>query len=199
MTTKGQMKPTSWQGDFNGVPGRREQPNQWPRTYDCSQYSNRPDLQKKSRKKSSIVGTIIKQVKKLRSSNAFQNSKSTQHCDNNSINSNINLDLGFSEIKDKTTVPNPLNPSIKHISLTVPSTTKCRLCSDLESAAMAVARPTTIECLLQLGGRPLCCACCSGHCSKSAANAWRSLPPARHRDERSTILFAPNSSLADSC
>ena len=36
------------------------------------------DLQKKLRKKSSIVGTIIEQAKKLRSSNAFQNSKSAQ-------------------------------------------------------------------------------------------------------------------------
>ena len=79
MTTNGQMKPTSWQGEFNGVLGRREEPNQRPRTYDRIQYSNRPGLQKKSRKESSIVGTIIKQAKKLRSrNNAFQNSKSTQ-------------------------------------------------------------------------------------------------------------------------
>ena len=39
----------------------------------------------------------------------------TQNRHNNSISSNINLDLGFSEIKDKTTVHNPLNPSIKII------------------------------------------------------------------------------------
>ena len=32
---------------------------------------------------------------------------------NRIVNSNINLDLGFSEIKDRITVPNPLNPSIK--------------------------------------------------------------------------------------
>ena len=39
----------------------------------------------------------------------------TQNRHDNSITgySNINLDLGFSEIKDKATVPNPLNPSIK--------------------------------------------------------------------------------------
>ena len=35
------------------------------RAYDRIQYSNRPDLQKKSRKKSNIVGTIIEQAKKL--------------------------------------------------------------------------------------------------------------------------------------
>ena len=28
LTTKGQIKPTSWQGKFNGVSGQREQPNQ---------------------------------------------------------------------------------------------------------------------------------------------------------------------------
>ena len=33
----------------------------------------------------------------------------TQNRHNNSINSNINLDLGFSEIKDETRIPNPLN------------------------------------------------------------------------------------------
>jgi hypothetical protein len=37
------------QGEYNGVPGRREQPNQWLRTYDRIQHSNRPDLQKKQR------------------------------------------------------------------------------------------------------------------------------------------------------
>ena len=43
MTTKEQMKPTSRQGDFCRI-----------------QYSDRSDLQKKSRKKSSIVRTSIK-------------------------------------------------------------------------------------------------------------------------------------------
>ena len=33
-----------------------------------------------------------------------------------SINSNINLDLEFSEIKDRILVPNPLNPSIKIVA-----------------------------------------------------------------------------------
>ena len=45
--------------------------------------------------------------------------------------------------------------------------TKCkpaRLCSDLESAVMAVARPATTEFLLQKGGSPLCYArCASSH------------------------------------
>ena len=61
ITTKGQMKPTSWQGEFNGVPARREQRlgNQWPRTHGRIQCFIWPDLQKKSRKKSSIVWTII--------------------------------------------------------------------------------------------------------------------------------------------
>ena len=97
MTTKGQMKPTSWQDEFNSIPGWREQPIQWPQTYDSIQYSYRPDHQNKSQKKGSIVRTIIEQVKKQRSSNVFQNSKST----NDSINSNINLGLGFPEIKTK--------------------------------------------------------------------------------------------------
>ena len=44
------------------------------------------------------------------------------------------------------------------ISPTVPSATECRLCSDLKSAVMAVARPATTKSLLQLGLRPLCCA-----------------------------------------
>jgi hypothetical protein len=68
------------QGECNGVPGRREQPNQWLRTYDRFQHSNRPDLQKKQRKKSSIVGTTIEPLaaKQPSSSNEFQNSKLTQ-------------------------------------------------------------------------------------------------------------------------
>ena len=40
-----------------GVPGRREQPKQCHRTYNSIQYSHKPDLQKKSQMKSSIVGT----------------------------------------------------------------------------------------------------------------------------------------------
>ena len=74
------------------------------------------------------------------------------------------------------------------ISPTVPSATECRLCSDLESAAMAVARPATTKCLLQKGRRPLCASsraqgsrrppsgagsvsCCSEHqCPATAAN-----------------------------
>ena len=110
MTMKGQMKPTSWQGEFNGVPGRREQPDQCSRTYSRIKYSNRPDLQKKSQKKSSIVGTIIKPAK-LRRDQAMRVKIQNRH--NYSIKSNINLNLGFSEIKDRISVPNPLNPSIK--------------------------------------------------------------------------------------
>ena len=44
------------QGEFNCIQGRREQPKQCPRTYYCIQYSNRPDLQKKSQKKKDTVG-----------------------------------------------------------------------------------------------------------------------------------------------
>ena len=104
------MKPTSRQGGFNSVSGQREHPNQWPRTYASIQYSNRgrPNLQKKSRKKSSNVGTISKPAKKSR--DRAKHIK-IQNPHNNSINSNINLDLGFSEINDRITVPNPLNPS----------------------------------------------------------------------------------------
>jgi hypothetical protein len=35
------------QDEYNGVPGRREQPDQWPPTYGRIQYSNRLDLEKK--------------------------------------------------------------------------------------------------------------------------------------------------------
>jgi len=38
------------QDEFNGVPGRREQPYQWPRTYNRFQNSNRPEDQKKTKK-----------------------------------------------------------------------------------------------------------------------------------------------------
>ena len=80
-----------------------------------------------------------------------------------------------------------------------PSTTECRLCSDLESAAMAVARPATTECLLQRGRRPLCASsraqgrrrppavagslsCCSEHhCPATAANQRQMHRAACHR------------------
>ena len=52
--------------------GRREQP------YDCAQNSNRPDLQKKQQKKSSIVRPTIEPKKQLSLGNEFQNSKLTQ-------------------------------------------------------------------------------------------------------------------------
>ena len=80
-------------------------------------------------------------------------------------------------------------------SPTAPSATECRLFSDLESAAMAVARPTAWQCLLQKRGRPLCCARCASsraqcrrrpptvagsvscctehHCLATAANQWQ--------------------------
>ena len=114
MTTKGQMKPTSCQGEFNGVPGRREQPKQWPRPYSCIQYSIRPDLQKKSltktRRRAVLSEPSAKPAKK-RTDRAKRFQIQNRQID--SINSNINLDLGFSDIKDRLTVPNPLNPTIK--------------------------------------------------------------------------------------
>ena len=61
MTTIGQVQPT--RGQFDGVPGRREQPKKCPRTYDRIQYSNRPDLQKKSRKQSSMSEPIVEPEK----------------------------------------------------------------------------------------------------------------------------------------
>jgi hypothetical protein len=48
------------QGEYKGVPVRKEQPNQ---TYDRIQHSNRSDLQRKQRKKSSIVGPTIEPAK----------------------------------------------------------------------------------------------------------------------------------------
>ncbi len=66
------------QGEYNGVPGWREQPNQWPRTYNRIQHSNRYDLQKKQGKKSNIVEHTIETAKQPSSGNEFQNSKLTQ-------------------------------------------------------------------------------------------------------------------------
>jgi hypothetical protein len=70
------------QGEYNdGVPGRREQPNQWPLAslaYHRIQHSDRPDLHKKHRKKSSIVGPTIEPAKQPSSSNEFQNCKLTR-------------------------------------------------------------------------------------------------------------------------
>jgi hypothetical protein len=65
------------QGEYNGVSSQREQPNQWLKTYDRIQHSNRPDLQKKQRKKGCIVRPTIESVKQPSTSNEFQNSKST--------------------------------------------------------------------------------------------------------------------------
>ena len=81
MTTKGQMKPTF------SVPGRREQPKQYPRTYHCIQYSNRPNLQKKSRKTSSMSEPMVEPAKRPNASNAFQ----IQNRFKNIINSNSNF------------------------------------------------------------------------------------------------------------
>jgi hypothetical protein len=65
------------QCEYNGVPGRREQPDQWLGAYDRIQDSNRPDFQTKQRK-SSIVEATIEPAKQPSSNNEFQNSKSTQ-------------------------------------------------------------------------------------------------------------------------
>ncbi len=62
----------NFQGEYNGVPGQRKQPNQWLRTYDRIQHSNRPDLQKKQRKKSNNVEPTIEPAKQPSSSNEFQ-------------------------------------------------------------------------------------------------------------------------------
>ena len=45
----------------------------------------------------------------------------TQNRHNNSINSNINLDLGFSDFKDKITAPNPLNRRINSLPVVYPN------------------------------------------------------------------------------
>jgi hypothetical protein len=94
-------------GEFYGIPSRREQPNQWPRTYYQIQYSNRPDPQENSRGRMTLQETSSYQ--KSSSTNAFQNSN--RH--NNYINFNINFDLEFSIIKDGTEVQISKNPLIK--------------------------------------------------------------------------------------
>ena len=59
-------------------PGQSEQPKLCTQTYDCIQYSNKPDPQKKSQKKSSKSAPIVEPVKWLNLSNTFQNSKLIQ-------------------------------------------------------------------------------------------------------------------------
>ena len=48
-------------GEFNGIPSRREQPNQRPRTYNRIQYSNRPDPQENSRGRTKLQETSSNQ------------------------------------------------------------------------------------------------------------------------------------------
>ena len=55
MTTKGDE--ANLQGEFNSVPGLREQLQQCRLIYGCIQFSNRPDLPKKSQKKNITVLT----------------------------------------------------------------------------------------------------------------------------------------------
>ena len=76
------------------------------------QYSKRRNLEVKSRNKSRIVGTIIKQAKQRRD-RAKRIKIQNRH--NNSINSNINLDLGFSEIKDNN-CPQSINRCVNPLN-----------------------------------------------------------------------------------
>ena len=69
----------NFQGEFNRVPGRREQPNKGPRTHEGIQYSNIPDLQKKSRRRTAQSGPTIESAKQQTSSNKVQNSNLTQY------------------------------------------------------------------------------------------------------------------------
>ena len=48
-------------GEFNGIPSRREQPNQRPRTYNRIQYSNRPDPQENRRGRTTLQETSSNQ------------------------------------------------------------------------------------------------------------------------------------------
>ena len=64
-----------FQGEFNCVPSRREQPKQCPRTYDCIQYSNRLDLQKKLQRNKRMSEPIIEPAKLPNSSNMFPSHK----------------------------------------------------------------------------------------------------------------------------
>ena len=102
----------------------------------------------------------------------------------------------------------------KVISPHVPSATECRLCSDLKSAATAVARPATTKCLLQKCRRPLCASsraqgrrrpppvagsesvscCLEHHChsSESVADALCCLPPVRRPPPTTGLEIQPN-------
>jgi hypothetical protein len=96
-------------GEFNGIPSRREQPNQRPRTYNGIQYSNRPDPQENRRGRTTLQET---------SSNQRRSPVQPMHLKiridtNNCINFNINFDLEFSKIKGRTDVQNSKNPLIK--------------------------------------------------------------------------------------
>jgi hypothetical protein len=48
-------------GEFNGIPSRRDQPNQQPWTYNWIQYSNRPDNQENSRGRMKLQETSSNQ------------------------------------------------------------------------------------------------------------------------------------------
>jgi hypothetical protein len=97
------------ESEFNGIPGRREQPIQKNRTYNRMHYSNRPDLLENLRRRMT-ARDILKPAKKASSTNALQNSN--RH--NVSINYfNINFDCEVSKIKDRTTAQNSRNPLIK--------------------------------------------------------------------------------------
>ena len=70
------------QGGFNGVPGRGEQPNQCPRTYDRIQQwiSIQTDLilKRNNGRRAVLSESTIEPAKQPSSNNAFQNSKLTR-------------------------------------------------------------------------------------------------------------------------
>ena len=96
-------------GEFNGIPSRREQPNQRPRTYNRIQYSNRPDPQENRRGRMTLQET---------SSNQRRSPVQPMHLkiqiDTTTASTSTNTSiLNSQKIKDGTDVQNSKNPLIK--------------------------------------------------------------------------------------
>ena len=104
MTTKGQMKPTfrvSLTASQVGGKLLREHPKKCPQTYDRVQYSNRPDLQKKSQKKNTLSGPPWNLQSRRTRAMRFK----IQNRHKTIINFNINFQSWILRIKGKLIVP----------------------------------------------------------------------------------------------
>ena len=92
-----------------------------------------------------------------------------------------------------STVPTPLQSAVSN--QVIPHTVQT--CSYLKSAAIAVARPASTECLLQRGRRPICKASCTTvqslqqiSCRCTALPATRQAPTTRPRNKADLHSFS---------